>query len=108
VETTGSEYFQKPIFSFFDNYEYSGLAFKFERAPMCPSRAAKRLLQKFTLHIELSSEVFLSFTKTQQNKHELGAIFISCNHICDQVDWTKFLTNALNRDKNGCENSLSS
>lgn len=52
VETTGSEYFQKPIFNFFDNYEYSGLAFKFERAPMCPSRAAKRLLQNlpFTLN----------------------------------------------------------
>jgi hypothetical protein len=25
---------------------------------MCPSPAAKRLLQKFTLHIEHSSEVF--------------------------------------------------
>jgi hypothetical protein len=80
VETTGSKYFKKPIFSFFDNYEYSGLAFKFGMAPcvlyLLPKGCSKNL--PFTLNT--LHKFFLSFTKNTTNKHELGVIFISCSH----------------------------
>jgi hypothetical protein len=65
VETAGSEYFKKPIFSFFDNYEYSGLALKFERAPCVLHLLAKGCSKNLPLTLN-TLQKFLSFTETQQ------------------------------------------